>query len=38
MPLTVDLVDGTNFVKLESSAFIELTDHILVTKAPAGYD
>ena len=37
MPLTVDLVDGTNSVKIESSA-IHITDHILVTKAPAGYD
>ena len=31
MPLTVDLVDGTNSVKIESSAFIVITDHILVT-------
>ena len=34
----MDLVDGTNTVKLESTTYILPTDHILVTKAPAGYD
>jgi hypothetical protein len=33
----VDLVDGTNTVKLESSHILS-TDHIFITKAPAGYD
>ena len=31
-PLIVNLVDGTNTVKLEGSPYLHRTDHILVTK------
>ena len=34
----MDLIDGTNSVKLESSPELSYTDHIFVTKVSAGYD